>query len=716
MSNCNPNDLNVNIKDVNVPNIVPGFGLSFAPKINVKMGDLDEFGPPDLGELADLLDLITPSGSLKQPYNLKIDQSIFDAVLKYLDKAYPFLMIYKLFLPFLEIVLCIIEVLCSIPNPFKVARAIRRLFRRCIPNFLSLFPIFALPILILSLLLLLIALLAYVMQEVAKAVDLITKNILVLRNALQRNDPVVHKAALRKIAWLLCSVQNLFVVLVIFRSIFEVIKSILAQAFAIPPCDDNDIESCCTNDVCPAFFKNKDITGTGGTLQYLCEINQEVDVSSIIPNLKSNALSSKIRQSSIQFFDANLDADKAFINIVKPYDLGYDKSFFPEGKTYNKDTAPDSVPYTMNIRFLYDPSVYGRTDVLGKRYVKLNNCIITKAPSMYIDTYDNSKGTINNGVFYLAGGKAFEDNGSTPLNIDNVQASLDTLINIPAKSYSTFYLPDQNDAVIYSDVSYTLNIHHELISMTYGLITAGCMPDVSTDKAAIVATIGNIGVKQAELLDAFNDFPDIDNALSEIQSALSAFRNNVNADSAALLKESLFVTLNKLISDANNSVEKLILVTFDQYKSKISLDTNVQFTTLPIKLKLDITDPNGQPLTSGIPATAASGIANKISANATFGSLSDFKYDGSRYFYCDITSDRSGSGTVQVSFDNNVISNLNNPTDLSGSISVTPSSLEYSFVFAAPVGQSDINSDQRRDQSDIANDSQNSSDIGINNG
>src|SRR5690606_21996850 len=128
----------------------------------------------------------------------------FDGIMKLLDQFLPFLMLYKFFLPLLNLIICIIEVLCSIPNPFKLIRAMRRLFRTCIPQFLNLFPVFALIIMIISLLLLLLALIQYILAQILKFIEAILRNINALFVAFSDGDENSILAITQKLGSLLC--------------------------------------------------------------------------------------------------------------------------------------------------------------------------------------------------------------------------------------------------------------------------------------------------------------------------------------------------------------------------------------------------------------------------------------------------------------------------------------------------------------------------------
>ena len=165
MSPCSPNDVSIDLPDGPSGPAIPGFGSPFA----LPVPDISPFPdgfPEDLLDLLDRLQLLIPPGALKPALNPNFGKDVFDAIMKLLDQFMPFLMLYKFFLPILNLIICIIEVLCALMNPFKLIRALKRLFRTCIPEFLNLFPIFALICMIISLLLLLLELILYIISQI----------------------------------------------------------------------------------------------------------------------------------------------------------------------------------------------------------------------------------------------------------------------------------------------------------------------------------------------------------------------------------------------------------------------------------------------------------------------------------------------------------------------------------------------------------------------
>src|ERR1039457_1114059 len=387
---CNP--LQDSDFNTSPPSPFPGAG-GFAPQLpnlNIPFPDLPL---DDLTELFNLLEMILPPGSLKPTFEPDFLNNIYGGIFSLLEKFLPFLMLYKFFLPVLNLILCIIEILCAINNPIKLIRALERLFRVCIPDFLALFPFFALILMIISLILLLITLILYLIERLLQLIEIILANIITLERAISRSDNDGIIAIVKKIGDLLCLLQNLFIIMAVFALIIQVIKDLLSLLFKIPPCDSSDGSSdgCCTPDVCPAFIKdNTDIKSSTGNFLYFNSVG--IDSGLILP-LGFPAMVSVIRQESWQFYDPNLVQNQQFINITNAFDLppGFTKVFFPSGTSYDKTTSPSSTPYTIDFRVFYNPAAFGNlTDPKGPRYIKIVNAIVQKPPTAGVMSYDGS--------------------------------------------------------------------------------------------------------------------------------------------------------------------------------------------------------------------------------------------------------------------------------------------------------------------------------------
>ncbi len=685
MSPCSPNDVSIPIPPFPSGPGIPGLGVPFAlPTPNLY--NLPSGFPEDLLEIFNTLQLLIPPGALKPQLSLNFGKTIFDGIMKLLDQIMPFLMLYKFFLPVLNLIVCIIEVICSIPNPEKTINALIRLFRNCIPEFLNIFPVFAIIIMIISLLLLLISLIEYIVQQVLKLVELILQNLEALDNAISYADEQAITAIAFKLGASLCIFQNLFVLLQLFNVIVQTLKDILAVAVAIPPCDTSNPEGCCTTDVCPEIVKTE-YTRTSGSFNYL--------------NTSSE---------SWQLYDPSQTIEQAFINIVDAYDINLPPDsailaalgvpvkpvFFPTDSTYTQDTPSKQAAYTVDLRLPYNPIDWGR--VGDFKYVIFKGCVVLQAPTTNLNNFDGSTTKVVNGVFTLAGGVGFEDDGVTPLTgfaPDGI-----TPLTTYANLNNFFHVPGSSQ-YYFSNVEYTFKPNIPVL-VGKGLITAGCAPELALNKAFInSAFAGDAAVKLQQLTSILNSpsFPDILGAQDCLSTAVVTLRNNLNVIGVAQFQSVVQICLDKLQNDTVAAVSDLIGLGFDPCKSLFTATPTTQFTTKPIKLSVDLKEKNGTSLAVGIPISVADGLATRLKAYPTLGEVSNFVYDGYQYFTADLTSKDPGTGKVMVSFDNNIFCTNSIPTDINVDPVRELQEIDYQFIYTTaitPVGVGDTSDGKPR--------------------
>lgn len=722
MCPCSPNDVSIALPDVPSGPAIPGFGIPFALKIPDISPFPDGF-PEDLLELFDRFQFLIPSGIIKPTLNPNFSKDIFDSIMSMLDQFFPFLMLYKFFLPLLNLIICMIEVLCAIPNPFKLIRAMRRLFRRCIPAFLNLFPIFAMIVMIISLLLLLLALIEYIISQILKFVEAILRNINALVKSFQDNDQNSVLAIAKKLGSLLCIFQNLFVLLALFNTIIQVIKDVLSLSFRIPPCKKsrgNDPDDCCTPDVCPAIVQTSYVRNTGN-LNYISQgIFRQIGTGFSFDTVD--------RVEAWQIFDTQQLQEQEFINIVDPFDVTNvtpKPVFFPMDSTYNSQTAASQAAYTIDLRLFYNPTSWGRTGT--PRYIQFKDCIVTKVPTRTVIDPDNDTQSINSGVLLLAGGLGYEDDSSTILTgfgsngitpIAN-QATLENFLHKPPVigiNTSPIYT-SPTDGYVFSDISYIFKPILETL-LSKNLITIGCDPELAADRDFIDSIFsGDIGVKTALVNNLINSasFPDTNATQECLSTALAALRNNLTPAGVAQFQATAILCLNKLRDDANNSLTSLIGIGFDPCKSGFSLNPSTQFTSKTIKVSVNLKDNNGISITSGLSSVVADNLANRIKGHITFGEITRFVYDGYSLFNAEISSREPGNGTIMISFDNSTFCTNNIPEDINASATHDLQVLDYSFIYtptsafstAGNVGNIVTDGQPRRDESDLAREGDN---------
>lgn len=677
---CSSPNIN-NIQPSSSPSGIPGFGSPFAPSSG-SSPTLPSGQPEDLNALFNALEFLTPIGPFKPPFTPNYDRDVLDGIMKLLSAFMPFFALYQMFLPVLNIIICIIEVICAIPNPFKLIDKIQKLFRQCIPDFLALFPQFALIVIILSIINLLISFIEYVINQILILVAIIQQNINTIERALSLADGESILAATAKIGNVLCSFQNIFVILALFQTLIAVIQDVLRLVFNIPPCADNSNDSCCSPDVCPSFIKdNTDIKRDTGTLQYFNEV--AIDSGLVLPPAFGD-LTIDIRKESWQFYDASAPIPLAFINITHAFDLpdGYNIIFFPTDTNYTSATDPSQVPYLVNLRLFYNPISWGiLTDPLGPRFIRINSCIVLNAPTTSLSEFDNSSKTIANGVLNLTGGLAFEDNGKTPIDINGVQATLNTFIHMSAE---TGIIPpplNPTDGYTFSEVSYDFIIQHPIL-LSKALITLGCVPSVGLDRAFVNTVFGNN--INFTLLNNLA-LPDVPAAQLCMATAIAGLQNNISNEGLATFQSTMSACLSNLQNQATTAAATLIGIGFDANKSTFTIAPSTQFTTQPIKVSVTLAESSGTSITNNLSPTLASTVAGNIKADITLGAIDSFVYDGYSLFTANLTSKLPGNGTIKVSYQNQVISTVNLPSDLTQPPSISETVVPYTFIYSPAV-------------------------------
>ena len=720
---CNIDDINITEPEGPSLPSIPGFGQPFSPKLPAF--PFPAGFPENLNEIFNLLSMILPAGIVKPSLNPNFAKDIFDGIMDLLDKFFPFLMMYKFFLPILNMIICIIEVLCAIPNPFKLIRALKRLFRQCIPEFLSLFPIFALIVMLLSLLFLLLALIEYIIAQILKVINMLLRNITAVVKATQKGDESSILAITKKIGILLCSFQNIFVILAIFATIIQIIKDMLKLLFSIPPCDDSnpaDTENCCPPKVCPSFIKNNEkIFSTAGTIQYYSQVNSGVG---LLPPPLDTTFSVTKRAQTYQLFDSVIPNDLQIIQISDASDITTSPKpvFFPTDVTYSANTPVTQAAYNVDLRLFYNPQSWGRFGIqYGEpRFIKFNNCIVLQAPNRNLLNYDGGIITVNSGVVHLAGGAGFEDNGEQLLSFQpdgitqgSSPATLENFLFTQIIS-GTDPILSSTDGYRFENAEYTFKINHEVL-LGKALITLGCVPTVAFDRTIInTLTAGNSGLNYTLLNNLMSGpgFPDVPGAQQCLQGALDALRLNMSEQGVAEFQAMTDICLGKLKTDTVSAVNSLIGIGVDLNKSILTLEPSIQFTSQKIKVKVQLNEGNGICITTNLPASVSTDIGLRLKADSNFGIIDSFNYDGYKFFETFISSDQAGSGIIKVSFDNKVISEITIPADLSIPPSVAEKILPYSFIFTPviqvgeniiPVGVGDVEGAPRRDTDDFNN-------------
>ena len=379
-------------------------------------------------------------------------------------------------------------------------------------------------------------------------------------------------------------------------------------------------------------------------------------------------------------------------------------------------TAAKQAPYTVDLKMWYNPFLWGR--VGEPRYIRFKDCIMLGQTSPNLSTYNNSAIPISTGVISIGGGVGYEDDSKTVLTgfesdgitPTSAQATLENFIHMPGiSSTNPVLLP--TDGQVFSNIEYSFKPNQNAL-VGFNIITASCITEVAETKDAINIILGSdIALKTAELGDLVNSrngniFPDPIGAQQCLETALSALRVNMTNQGVAEFQATATLCLQKLKDDTSSALASMINLGCDPCKSKFVVDPKKQFTTKPIIVSVDLKERNSQPITTGLPSDIAKTIADKIKAYPTFGQVSRFEYDGYASFKANLTSDGSGTGSMMVSFNDNILcTNINSPP------THTLQQMDYQFVYVPfnagvpSVGEGDQSDGKpRRDGDDQSND------------
>lgn len=689
---CDPNDNNLNPPNLGPPPFIPGFGTPFVPfRIPVPDITIPEGIPEDIIELIESLLTAFPGAGNFIPNPGNFTKDIWDAIASLLNQIAPFLALYNFFFALLNMVLCIIDVLCALVNPFKVASAIRRLFKRCLPQFIALFPWLALLAMLLALLLLLLALIEYIINRILQYIRDIIENILLLAEAIQLDDSESILAVTLKIAYLLCLIEQIFAILIAFQTIFAIIQQLFSLA-GRSVCasgsnrvgDDND---CCTPEVCPPFISEQPdgFEGSQGQLNYL---RQRTD----------SLTGAIVRPESYQFFDANFTSTFEFIDIVTPI-LGF--TFWPDGLVFSRDTNLNRVPYILDITVEVDPFQFGFAPAPGPlQTFAIKDIVVNVPPTTALKLFSDTvsigggvvgSGNIPTGVLNLEGGLVFsvaQDGYETPFEPNGTQLTLETFIQQPSA-------PDPiiaDDTLVLNLITFNLRINHEALN-SYGIITALCIPDLQNEANNFAARTPFDSVDQQ-----IGALPDVGNAVTCLQTSINNLRQDVSVENAQLAQAELVQCLEDLRGETEASFLATISAGTSVFDIEVILDPTLQFVGLGISVSVRLFDSNQVLLSRSIPSNLASQVADLLSATVTLGDISDFTYDGYERFIANITSDDAGVGNATVFFNNSAVSDVLNLDDLDTPTEVRIRPLPYEFI-GSP-GVDDIR--DRRDEVDIA--------------
>jgi len=683
---CQVSDISIDVTAPPGPDI-PGFGPPFSP-IQIPLPDLDL--PTDLVE--DLLALMQQLGALFPSglFKANLDGSmkdVLDFIASILSQISPFLSFYNFIMALLNLIVCIIEVLCAIPNPFAVASKLKRLFAECLPAFLNIFPWLALLAMILALILLILALIEYIINTILAMIEQIIRNIIILTEGLTLQDSEAVLAAAEKIASLLCLMEGLFAILIAIAAIIAVIQA-LASFAGLAICDEGDESGCCAAEICPDFIRlNNEINALGGTLVYYNKIGPDLSASGLPPSLLS-LLGGNItlRQERWQLYDETVDPEFPINGIIIPtVPIFFGGSIFYPDQEFAADTAPSRAPYTVDMTMFFDPKVFNSS--LGDpRTFFIKDCIVIRKPINGLRSYNNIiTSGFGSGTFDLEGGLVFEEDQETPVQLNGTQLTLNEFIHEP--DVIAIDLPTSDDGYVISDINFVWKPIHPTLA-GFNLITVGCFPEVTIEKAVQNSIILAEGIEP--IIDRVPDLSTLtDDLLSTLecsQAAINKFRSGINLETVEVFRTEVIDCLTDLQVKVNTIFCDSFSEAVSIFKSTFSIDTDIQFTTRPITTTVILRDAGGTNIGGNLPDECleellGDGYNAKLVGSVTFGEITSFEYNKADLsFTAVITSDAPGSGELTVSYEGQDFNTLVAGVDFDNPSSIEQQISAYEFI------------------------------------
>jgi hypothetical protein len=708
---CSPSQNNINIPAPGPGPSLPGLGLPFSfPKIPFPDIEIPEGIPEDILALIDKLFALLPAGIKLIPNPDSLTKGIWDALASLFTQLAPFLAFYKFIQALLNIILCIIDVLCALKNPYALSKAIRRLFKKCLPDFLSLFPWIALIAMILALLMLLLALIEYIIKMIIAYLKQILENLKVLTRAITVGDEESILAAITKISYLLCLMEQLFSILLVIASLFAIIKPLM-EMVGRGVCAKGSSD-CCNDDLCPSFIANlpDGQLNTTGRLIYQTGVGIEWPEDSKFDFLKGISFSSP-RPERWQFIDTN-PGEYKFLDIITPNSIGFGFTYWPESEVYASDANALNVPYLLDMNVSLDPRLFGNPlDLKGPRLFNIRDIIVKQKPTKYPLAWNNSveKTDPVSGALMLVGGTVYEYDGYdgyTRYSIGEEPATLETLISRDEKSS----IPISDDGYSFLDVQYNLRYNYPVL-VEKNLITLGCMPEIAIEAATLNAEYGDL----RNVLDKMGDLPDIgaltpdrkdgSGALGCLARSMAKFRGNINEESGLIFSNEITECLNNLKDSTIDTYTNGATAAADRFKSDFERDPEIQFIDNNIQVTIRLKDKTGTLIGVNVGEEIGAKLATIIKIKPTLGKISDIIYDGYDSFKAALTSNKAGEGELRAYLNGEVFATVINRDSIDLATEIVERVLPYEFIDHTSITYRRDQGDQfktRYDAGDIA--------------
>lgn len=538
-----------------------------------------------------------------------------------------FTSVYSVIAVVMRMISCIIDVLCALMNPFSLIFAMIRLFGTCLPDFLLIFPQFAIPAKILCIIKIILAVVNYVLNVLIPIIEEIIANIESLYAAFRESNNDGIAAIVFKLANLFKEIMSVLGILAALMPLYLMIKALMNMGISIPCGGDGGSCVGCGDDLCPKILQQSSLDGTDGRLTVI--------FTGIYPYEFRLVFSSVIHRNDFlsikDFFPHGLDYE------------GFDVSDLPYVLEYNGVdyivTSVDDNGY-LNIQQLqtekkfdgYLSSVYDgglpMPDVLHDvRFGTHTQSFSSASLGTYITIEDVDSGTQNSGTWYVA--QVFdaynvvlrrsEENAWTASNVNNPSVHL-YWRKAPSVPSSSGTYP------------FSLKFNHaELIR--YELINLGCHPAIKASKDATSRRYSAIAQYSGPNL-GLPDLPDLEGLILNLNTCIT---NIVPADvtpqyildnygsitpmKVAEMGSCIESLLNQFKDESLAYAKNIFPRMFDPESSQFSATPLIQIVGKPINIDLIVLDRYGERLAKGFPPNT---IAVEIlSTNGILSSVSE---------------------------------------------------------------------------------------------
>lgn len=274
----NTNDL----RNANKIRFGEAYILDLSNKVSSEIDGQTKKKIPDLNELKELI-LNWP---LNLPGGIKLDQASIptDLINSFCDMSFHLtadlkiaLNGFQVLMTPVQIIFCIIDVICALLNPPKLARAVIRLFQ-CLYDLVLLLPINSVPVMFISLAAHLLRLLECVFDKVNYLVNAINKIILAISDAIGNDDISALKSLEETLNEYLLELRVSLSVLDPIVSIFSIFIQLLGLVFRFP-CSISEDED--------AFFCLDPTLIAGLISSAIRNEDQSFNIENLIPVIQS---------------------------------------------------------------------------------------------------------------------------------------------------------------------------------------------------------------------------------------------------------------------------------------------------------------------------------------------------------------------------------------------------------------------------------------------